>query len=69
MAAVIGPSLFLLGAAGVHVYQMITTHNFAPGNAGVVFWTDILVPVIGFVLLCLQKRAITALSYARPKAA
>ena len=69
MAAVIGPSLFLLGAAGVHVYQMITTHNFTPGNAGVVFWTDILVPVIGFVLLCLQKRAITALSYARPKAA
>ena len=69
MAAVVGPSLFLLGAAGVHIYQMITTHNFAPGNAGVVFWTDIFVPVIGFVFLYLQKRAITASSYARSKTA
>ncbi len=54
IAAVIGPALFLLGAAGGHVYQMITTHNFAPGNAGVIFWTDILVPAIGFGLLYLQ---------------
>lgn len=59
-AAVIGPALFLLGAAGGHVYQMITTHNFAPGNAGVIFWTDILVPAIGFVLLYLQAQTRTA---------
>ena len=26
-AAVIGPSIFLLGAAGGHLYQMITLHN------------------------------------------
>jgi hypothetical protein len=50
-AAVIGPSIFLLGAAFGHVYQMVTAHNFAPGNAGVIFWTDILLPVIGFMLL------------------
>ena len=56
-AAVIGPSIFLLGAAGGHIYQMITAHNFAPGNAGVVFWTDIFVPVIGFVLLWLSARS------------
>ena len=56
MAAVIGPSFFLLGAAGVHIYQMITAHNFAPGNAGVVFWTDIFLPVIGFVLLWLSGK-------------
>lgn len=55
IAAVVGPSLFLLGAAGGHIYQMIATHNFAPGNAGVVFWTDILVPAIGFGLLYLQR--------------
>ena len=48
IAAVVGPSLFLLGAAGGHIYQMITAHNFAPGNAGIIFWTDILVPAIGF---------------------
>jgi hypothetical protein len=55
-AAVVGPSLFLLGAAGGHFYQMITAHNFAPGNAGIIFWTDILVPAIGFALLALQVR-------------
>ncbi|HWV51585.1 DUF6790 family protein [Pseudorhodoplanes sp.] len=56
VAAIVGVSFFLLGAAGVHIYEMITAHNFAPGNAGIIFWTDILVPAIGFVLLYLQAR-------------
>jgi hypothetical protein len=56
-AAVVGPSLFLLGAAAGHIYQMITAHNFAPGNAGLIFWTDILVPAIGFGLLYLDAPA------------
>ena len=56
LASVVGPALFLLGAAGGHLYQMITAHNFAPGNAGVIFYTDILLPIIGFVLLWLQRR-------------
>lgn len=55
MAAVVGVSFFLLGAAGVHVYEMVNAGNFAPGNAGIIFWTDILVPVIGFGLLYLQS--------------
>ena len=55
-AAVVGPSMFLLGAAGGHIYQMITAHNFAPGNAGIIFYTDILIPIIGFVLLGMQWR-------------
>jgi hypothetical protein len=56
LAAVVGPALFQLGAAGGHVYQMITAHNFAPGNAGAIFWTDILIPAIAFTLLWLQHR-------------
>ena len=56
LAAVVGPALFLLGAAGGHLYQMITAGNFAPGNAGAIFYTDILIPIIGFVLLWLQHR-------------
>jgi hypothetical protein len=56
LAAVVGPALFLLGAAGGHIYQLMKTSNFAPGNAGVVLYTDILIPVIGFVLLWLQHR-------------
>ncbi len=56
IAAVVGVSFFLLGAAGVHIYEMITARNFAPGNAGIIFWTDILVPATGFGLLYLQAR-------------
>jgi hypothetical protein len=56
LAAILGSSLFLLGAAGGHVYQMITAHNFAPGNAGIIFWSDILLPLIGFLLLWLDRR-------------
>src|SRR5262249_42285703 len=48
LAAIVGPAGFLWGAAGGHVYQMITAHNFAPGNAGVIFYSDILVPMVGF---------------------
>jgi len=58
-ASVIGPSFFLWGAAGGHIYQMVTEHNFAPGNAGVIFWTDILVPIIGLVLLYQQYKLVT----------
>jgi len=56
LAAIIGPALFLLGAAGGHIYQIVKAGNFAPGNAGVILYTDILIPIIGFVLLWLQHR-------------
>jgi Family of unknown function (DUF6790) len=55
VGAVLGPAFFLLGAAGGHVYQMITAHNLAPGNAGIIFWMDIVVPLIGVVFLYLQR--------------
>ena len=51
LAAVLGPALFTLGAAAGHVYQMVTAHNFAPGNAGPIFYADIVVPLFGFALL------------------
>lgn len=57
LAAIVGPACFLWGAAGGHVYQMITTHNFAPGNAGVIFYSDGLVPILGFIFLWLQRDA------------
>jgi hypothetical protein len=57
LAAIVGPACFLWGAAGGHVYQMITTHNFAPGNAGVIFYSDGLVPILGFIFLWLQRGA------------
>ena len=57
LAAIVGPACFLWGAAGGHVFQMMTAHNFAPGNAGVIFYSDVLVPILGFIFLWLQRRA------------
>ena len=47
----------MLRAAAGHVYQMITAHNFAPGNAGIIFWSDVLLPLFGFARLWLQRWA------------
>ena len=57
LAAILGPGIFCLGAAAGHIHQMITAHNFAPGNAGVIFWMDILLPLFGAALLWLSRNA------------
>ncbi|MDX2163962.1 MAG: DUF6790 family protein [Gammaproteobacteria bacterium] len=54
-ATIIPPVVFLWGAAGGHIYQMVMQHNFAPGNAGTVFWTDVFIPIIALVLLRFSK--------------
>lgn len=51
LAAILAPSIFTLGAAIGHVREMVTAHNFAPGNAGVMFYADIFIPLLGFGLL------------------
>jgi hypothetical protein len=38
LATIIVFSIFMLGAAVGHVRSMIAEHNFAPGNAGYIFW-------------------------------
>ncbi|REK06725.1 MAG: hypothetical protein DWQ37_22000 [Planctomycetota bacterium] len=45
-AATIAVTVFLGGDAVGHVRQMIVADNFAPGNAGPWFWSDVLVPAI-----------------------
>ena len=45
-AAVSAASISLLGDAVGHVRQMMTAGNFAPGNAGVPFYTDVIRPLI-----------------------
>jgi hypothetical protein len=55
IAAVVGVTCFLWGAAGGHIYQMIAQKNFSPGNAGIIFYSDIFIPIIGLLFLCLQR--------------
>ncbi|MDI6028761.1 hypothetical protein QBK99_21535 [Corticibacterium sp. UT-5YL-CI-8] len=66
LAAIIGPACFLLGAAYGHVDEMVTANNFAPGNAGVIFYTDIFIPLFGFFLHWLQKRSKSSIIQADP---
>lgn len=56
LAAIVGPSFFMLGAAVIHIQHMVTEHNFAPGNAGVVFYMDFIIPLSGLGLLWCQHR-------------
>jgi hypothetical protein len=56
VAAVVGSGCFLLGAAAGHIREMIVAHNFEPGNAGVIFYLDIGIPLLGVVYLWLQHR-------------
>ena len=53
-AATLFSAVLLWGAAVGHVYQMIVHHNFDPGNAGAIFWTDILIPVSLMIALKLR---------------
>jgi hypothetical protein len=50
LATIIVFSIFMLGAAVGHVRSLIAEHNFAPGNAGYIFWYDILAPALLVVL-------------------
>ncbi|WP_052360010.1 DUF6790 family protein [Solidesulfovibrio alcoholivorans] len=51
-------SVFLLGAAGGHIASM-RAGNFAPNNAGVIFYTDILGPLAMLALYGVWRRADT----------
>jgi hypothetical protein len=49
-------AIALLGDAVGHIHQMIIVGDFAPGNAGVVFYCDILVPLAAIAMLLLAQR-------------
>lgn len=51
LAAVIMMTIFYWGAAYGHVVQIIRFNNFAPGNAGIVLYADIINPVVLIGLL------------------
>lgn len=54
-ATVISSSIFLIGAAYVHAVNIITYSNYSPGNAGTIFYMDMLGPIILIALLILYK--------------
>lgn len=50
LATIIAFSVFYLGAAVGHVREMVTRRNFKAGNAGPIFFFDVLVPIYLIVL-------------------
>jgi hypothetical protein len=55
-AAVYAASIFLLGDAIGHVREMMVAGNFAPGNAGVPFYMDVICPALALSLLIIATR-------------
>lgn len=55
-AMVVGYTIWFWGDALGHIYQMITNHNFASGNAGSWFWIDVIIPFVLVFLISKLKR-------------
>ncbi len=55
-AAVCAASIFLLGDAIGHIREMTVAGNFAPGNAGLPFYMDVICPTLAIVLVIIAKR-------------
>lgn len=49
-------TVFLWGAAAGHIRQMLISDNFSPGNAGAIFWTDIVVPFLLIMFLYRKQK-------------
>ena len=54
-ATVIGWSVFMLGAAGVHLHQIHIGQPYAPENAGAILYFNILAPMLVLALLGVRK--------------
>ena len=59
-------SIFLFGAAGVHIWDIIANQNFSHGNFGtILFLNDLILPITAIVMLHLhlkfQKKTKTAI--------
>jgi len=56
LAPILSRSVFLLGAAYVHIVDIQAHGNLSPGNAGPVLFYDIVVPAIAIGLFILYAR-------------
>jgi len=56
LATILFASCFGWGAAGGHIYQMIAAHNYHADNAGIILYTDILIPLLLWIFYFGQGR-------------
>lgn len=55
LAASLAGTAFLMGAGIIHVTDIVTVGDLAPGNAGPILVTDFLTPIATLVLLYLSR--------------
>jgi Family of unknown function (DUF6790) len=55
LAASLAGAAFLMGAGIIHVTDIVTVGDLAPGNAGPILVTDFLTPIATLVLLYLSR--------------
>ena len=55
-ATVLLATTFYWGVAIGHIKQMVVMHNFAPGNAGSIFWAAVVIPISLITLLALSRK-------------
>lgn len=46
---------FLWGAAFGHIVQMVKASNYAPGNAGLIFYNDLILPALLIFFLLISR--------------
>jgi hypothetical protein len=70
LAPVLSKSVFLLGAAYVHIADLLTHGNMSPGNAGAILFYDIAVPFIavGLFVAYARQEGLTTSSSSEPAA-
>jgi hypothetical protein len=54
LATIVVVSVFLISDAAGHVVDMVRNHNFAPNNAGFLFYWDVALPALLLVLYAAQ---------------
>lgn len=57
LATALLTTCFLWGAAIGHIHQMVSAHNYEPGNAGLIFYTDWAIPLLLWILLIAWSKA------------
>lgn len=67
LAPVLSRSVFLLGAAYVHIVDIVANGNMSPGNAGPILFYDIVVPfaAIGLFIAYARQEGLVASSPAQ----
>ncbi len=58
LAFALGSAIFLWGAAGGHIYEIVANDNVARNNSGLLLALDIGWPLLNLVLLTLLRRSI-----------